>query len=156
MKTAILAVFALSLMATAALTRTSSGTSSSGSSSTSGSTTPGTASPGGGGIGRGAPALTPRPSGPATPNRSNTDLFPPSQLLPSTQGAVSTQQTQNFRQHEHRYTVGERHGHHRSVHDTRWQILLQKSGPRLVRVSTITPFLPLAARERTASTTHWH
>jgi hypothetical protein len=48
----------------------------------------------GGSVGRGAPALTPRATGPATPSRSNTDQFPPSRLLPPTQGAVSTQQTQ--------------------------------------------------------------
>jgi hypothetical protein len=31
------------------------------------------------------------PSGPVTPNRSNTDIYPPSRLLPPTQGSAGTQ-----------------------------------------------------------------
>jgi hypothetical protein len=86
MRTAITAALALALTSSAALSQTSSGSSASGGASSSGSTTTG--------IGRGAPALSPRPSGPVTPNRSNTDVFPPSRLLPPTGGSVSTQQTQ--------------------------------------------------------------
>jgi hypothetical protein len=37
----------------------------------------------------GAPSLVPSPSGPASQNRTGTDLFPPSRVLPSTSGAPS-------------------------------------------------------------------
>jgi hypothetical protein len=82
MRTATIAALALSLTAATAFAQSTTGTS-----------TTGTTSPGGG-IGRGAPALSPKSSGPVTPNRSNTDVFPPSRLLPPTGGSVSTQQTQ--------------------------------------------------------------
>jgi len=80
MRLAVLTAFALGLTAAGALAQTSPGSGSSGTTSSSGS------------VGRGAPALTPKASGPATPNRSNTDVFPPSRLLPPAQGSVSTQQ----------------------------------------------------------------
>ncbi len=83
MRTAGIATFALSLTAATALAQSTSGT----------STTPGTTSLGSS-VGRGAPALAPKPSGPVAPSRSNTEVFPPSRLLPPTGGAVSTQQTQ--------------------------------------------------------------
>src|SRR6476469_3336055 len=83
MRTIIVGLIALGFTATTALAQTSS-SSGTGTSST-GTTSPGTS------IGRGAPALGSTPSGPATPNRSNTDIFPPSRLLPSTQGATGTQ-----------------------------------------------------------------
>ena len=50
-----------------------------------GSTSPGTGSPATRAPG-GAPGLTPTPSGPITPNRSNSEVFPPSRVLPATQG----------------------------------------------------------------------
>jgi hypothetical protein len=82
MRTASIAVLALSLTAANAFAQSTTGTSSTG------TTSPGSS------IGRGAPALSPKSSGPATPNRSNTEVFPPSRLLPPTGGSVSTQQTQ--------------------------------------------------------------
>jgi len=58
--------------------------------STGGSTSSGTGSP----TTRapsGSPGLTPTPSGPITPNRSNSEVFPPSRVLPGTQGQVPNQ-----------------------------------------------------------------
>ena len=81
MRTASIAVLALSLTAANAFAQSTTGTSSTG------TTSPGSS------IGRGALALSPKPSGPVTPNRSNTEVFPPSRLLPPTGGSVSTQQT---------------------------------------------------------------
>jgi hypothetical protein len=86
MRPAILGIFALGWMATAALAQTTSSTS-----SASGVTARSTTLSGSSAVGRGAPALMPRPSGPVTPNRSSTDIFPPSRVLPPTEGAVSTQ-----------------------------------------------------------------
>ena len=78
MRTATITIglFALALTTMGALAQTSS---------SSGTTSPGTS------VGRGAPALGSTPSGPVTPNRSNTDIFPPSRLLPPTQGSTGTQ-----------------------------------------------------------------
>lgn len=67
MRTAMIGILALGLTTTGALAQTSS---SPGSSSGAGTTSPGSTSPGTS-VGRGAPALGATPSGPATPNRSN-------------------------------------------------------------------------------------
>jgi len=40
------------------------------------------------GVTRGAPAVGTTPSGPATPNRSNSEVFPPSRLAPRPSGSV--------------------------------------------------------------------
>jgi hypothetical protein len=50
-----------------------------------GSGTGGTTSPG---VTRGAPAVGSTPSGPVTPNRSNSEVFPPSRLAPRLPGSV--------------------------------------------------------------------
>jgi hypothetical protein len=53
--------------------------------STGGAASPGTGSPATRAP-AGSPGLTPTPSGPLTPNRSNSEVFPPSRVLPDTQG----------------------------------------------------------------------
>jgi hypothetical protein len=52
--------------------------------------TRGSASPGGT---RGAPAVGSTPTGPVTPNRSNSDVFPPSRLAPRPPGSIQDPST---------------------------------------------------------------
>ncbi len=89
MRPTILASVIISLTVGVAHAQTSSGSGGT-SGSTGGSISPGTGSPGTRAPG-GSPGLTPTPSGPITPNRSNSEVFPPSRVLPSTQGQVPNQ-----------------------------------------------------------------
>ena len=88
----VLAALAVVLSVTSAYAQSSGsgGSSSGGSSSSSGgaassSGTTGRTSPGSPG---GAPALGSTPSGPIAPNRSNSEIFPPSRLAPRPQGSI--------------------------------------------------------------------
>ena len=89
MRPTIIASVIISLTVGVAHAQTSSGSGGT-SGSTGGSTSPGTGSPATRGPG-GSPGLTPTPSGPITPNRSNSEVFPPSRVLPGNQGQVPNQ-----------------------------------------------------------------
>jgi hypothetical protein len=84
MRPTIVASVIISLTIGVAHAQTSSGSGGT-SGSTGGSTSPGTGSPATRAP-AGSPGLTPTPSGPITPNRSNSEVFPPSRVLPGTQG----------------------------------------------------------------------
>ena len=71
----------LSVGSAGAQTSGSGGTGSGTSAGTSGATSPGTT--------RGAPAIGSTPTGPVTPNRSNSEIFAPSRLAPRPQGSIS-------------------------------------------------------------------
>jgi hypothetical protein len=76
---AVLAVL-LSTGTAGAQTSGSGGAGSGGSSGTGGTTSQG--------VTRGAPAVGSTPSGPATPNRSNSEVFPPSRLAPGSPRSI--------------------------------------------------------------------
>ena len=70
----------LSVGSAGAQTSGSGGTSSGTSTGTGGTTSPG--------MTRGAPAIGSTPTGPVTPNRSNSEIFAPSRLAPRPQGSI--------------------------------------------------------------------